>query len=129
MASLYQSGESIEGLHTDGASQKVTYGRPQMLCDREFSRCVLDRNARLEITRILPDDECLHEGSYREAGDLVAGDKVRVLTDGLLECDTENPRRGSARHRTRPVWTRCHTIASVVVRYTTVPERLAALPM
>lgn len=124
MVQLVQSGESIEGLHTDGEAKKTTFGRPQFVGDCRFHRCVLDRGASLELTRILPEDEFVDAGSHRALGDIVAGDKVRVLSQQLLECDSNNPTANTGRHQTQPVRTRSHTIASVAIRYNTVPERL-----
>lgn len=122
MASFYQAGDSIEGLHTDGDAKKVVPQRPENRGGRQFYRCVLDRNAKLEITLAITGSVFLEDGAHRNLGDSVNGEKVRVLSEELLEYSAQ-PMHGTHRHQTRCVSTRSHTIASVAMRYSTVPDQ------
>jgi len=122
---FYQPGECIEGLHTDGIAQALYsthVGRPQLVCKKLFFRYVLDRDAKLWISKEMSDSECVQEGSHRRENDGVAGKKVRVLVLDRLE--SGRPTKKSARHRGQPIWTRSQTIAAVAINYDTVPRRL-----
>lgn len=92
------------------------------MCKKQFFRYVLDRDAKLWISKEMPDSECVQEGSHRCENDGVAGKKVRVLVLDWL--GSGRPTKKSARHRGQPIWTRSQTIATVAINYDTVPRRL-----
>jgi len=123
MTDLYQSGQCIEGAATNGMARKAqSQQRPELVSGRPFLRCVLERNAKLEISTQLECEACLQDGSHRAVGDSVNGTKIKVLSERPLRCDAKNPHTTTGTHQAQPVSARCHTIASVVMRYTAVPE-------
>lgn len=122
---FYQPGECIEGLHTDGIAQALKYthaGRPQLVSEKPFLRYVLDRDAKLWISKELENAQCVGEGTHRCKDDGVAGKKIRVLVANGLE--SSKPTKKSHRHKGQPIWTRSHTIATIAINYDTVPPKL-----